>query len=71
MVLRFRSPSGYLAFNSVLEIYTTNRDEVEQGYVIDVSDEAFRHICGEIDFNCYCYAKNLDRKPMEEDAPLF
>lgn len=74
MILRFRSNSTtpeYLAFNTVLEIYTTDPETVKQGRVITVACNYFDQIKKEIDFNDWNYQKDL-YTPAEvvEDLPF-
>lgn len=74
MILRFKESSSnprYIAFNSVLKVYTTNPAEVKRGQVLTLACNHFSHVVQEIEFNGYDYTDDLTAPPGVEEIPTF
>ena len=67
MILRFINEleSHALAFDTVNQVYTTDKDFVLGGDTIYVSTSAIKHMLGELNFNCWDYSKDLS--PIEKN----
>lgn len=74
MILRFKEASSnprYIAFNSALQVYTTNPAEVNRGQVLTLAVNHFEHVAREIDFNGYSYTDDLTAPAEVEEIPGF
>lgn len=73
MILRFKAEGNgdCIAFNSTLQIYTTDPAEVKRGQVLTISPFAFKHITQEIHFNGYSYTEDLTTPAEVEEIPGF
>ena len=74
MILRFKEASSsprYIAFNSVLKVYTTNPAEVKRGQVLTLAVNHFSHVTQEVNFNGYSYTDDLTAPAEVEEIPGF
>lgn len=69
MILRFINEleNKALAFDTVKQVYTTDKDFVVDGGPIYVSTSAIKHMLGELDFNCWDYSEDLSQVEKNYD----
>ena len=75
MILRFvtkETPRQYVAINTKYETYTCDRNVVLKGEMIQISEQAYKRILDELDFNCWNYTFNNDicDPPDPDEAEL-